>query len=250
MDTILPIRGLPIYVFGEPIPENHKTVALLAANGVFVQTTITIEGKHILTVTGQVDKTEFPGAPMAHSGLALGIPKIPNSQYRRIMAFFKWAYEQYRSEAQGMIYVNPQEETWVMVPPPQTVSGGRVKYYPSGKMADGWYTAGTIHSHGGMSAFHSQTDQDDEEGAYGFHITTGAQGSIVASFVADDWRFKLNPRDLIEMDEDTFPETWKARVTQFTPPPVEGKWIQKSLGKWVYRPKKHANGNGNGKGKL
>jgi hypothetical protein len=56
--------------------------------------------------------------------------------------------------------------------PMQSASAAHASYEGAEKRA-GWQCAGTIHSHASMSAFHSGTDDKDEESFDGVHITIG-----------------------------------------------------------------------------
>jgi hypothetical protein len=93
---------------------------------------------------------------------------------------------------------------------------GRVLYgyHPR---ADGFLKVGDVHSHAGMPAFHSATDDHDDLET-GLHLTLGrldrTRPEVSASFVAHGVRFLLRPEDVVEdfAVPLTPPRKWLERV--------------------------------------
>lgn len=112
-------------------------------------------------------------------------PKIPREEWHKILAFFKWTYDETKSESQVRLYVNCREEvrTWRAWAFPQKANGGMsAKELDTPETAiqraqfsdaDGWLYFGTVHHHCSASAFQSGVDQNNEENQDGLHITVG-----------------------------------------------------------------------------
>lgn len=74
-----------------------------------------------------------------------------------------------------------------------------------------------------MGAFHSPTDNGDELGWNGIHITIGKifdpHPEYAASVVIDGERFEFDIAALLEPVADVeFPETWMQQVTKYVAP--------------------------------
>jgi PRTRC genetic system protein A len=130
----------------------------------------------------------------------LNIKKIPAGKFAQIIAFFKEVYNQHKSEAIVLLFYNEKTKVYKVVPPAQKVSSASLSY-DRGLSLEGWTMVGDIHSHAGMSAFHSGTDQDDELSFDGLHITLGNMRddnvSISASIVSNGHRVIINPEDYV-----------------------------------------------------
>jgi|GEM_PF-410140 len=150
------------------------------------------------------------------------IKKIPATKAQKVINFFKAVYDEYYSEAIVLLFYNQEKKHHKIVCPFQEVSSGTADYN-KGITIDGYEMIGTIHSHAGMSAFHSGIDDADEESFDGLHITFGHMRdddiSISASIVANGHRVIVDPRDYINKLERTvdvnetvkvpFSKTWK-----------------------------------------
>lgn len=110
-------------------------------------------------------------------------PKIPPSEWHRVLSFFRWTYETTRSESQVRLYVNTSAGTWSAWAYPQEARTGMTAkeldtpahkeqrtQFPDDK---GWIYFGTVHHHCSASAFQSGTDKWNEEKQDGLHITVG-----------------------------------------------------------------------------
>ena len=129
------------------------------------------------------------------------ISKIPGPKFAKVIEFFREVYKLYYAEAIVLLFYNEETNTHTIIPPSQKVTGGACDYN-RGITIDGLTMIGTIHSHGGMSAFHSGVDDKDEEGFDGLHITIGNMRdedvSISASIVANGHRVMVDPSDYVE----------------------------------------------------
>ena len=112
--------------------------------------------------------------------------KLKYDMLRKVMEFFRDTYEERKSEAVVLLYFSNAMNRWAVLVPTQDVNGASAKYDIKGKtiamddcgaimesMPEGYRQMGSIHSHASMSAFHSGTDDKDEYGFDGLHITVG-----------------------------------------------------------------------------
>jgi len=147
------------------------------------------------------------------------ISKIPGPQFAKVIEFFREVYKLYHGEAIVLLFYNEETKKHKIFPPHQKVTAGSCDYN-RGVTVEGYTMIGTIHSHGGMSAFHSGTDDKDEESFDGLHITIGnvrdEEVSISASIVANGYRVMVDPKDYIEKLELTkdIDETQQAATTK------------------------------------
>lgn len=122
-------------------------------------------------------------------------PKIPHQVWMEVLSFFKWTYDTHHSESQVRLYVSPKLGLWKAWAFPQKGGTGlstkEVQNEESKRQRaslfeneDDWIAWGTIHHHCGISAFQSGTDERDEEGQGGLHITIGDMDKPVFSMHA------------------------------------------------------------------
>lgn len=158
--------------------------------------------------------------------LSLGFAeKIPQTILQQALAFFSAIYTRLSTEAIVLLFYAPSapvNQRWLIMAPEQTVTGGTCKYEDPGPAPSGWFLAGTIHSHGNMGAFHSGTDDHDEDQRDGIHITVGRINSLVefsVSVVIEGERFKLELSDIVQgVTPVDFDHTWLQRVRKYEPP--------------------------------
>jgi len=128
--------------------------------------------------------------------------KIPYSLLEDVIAFFGEVYRKFQSEAVGYLYYRSEDGQWDFMVPKQSASAAHAKYEGAPPQRAGWQCAGTIHSHGSMSAFHSGTDDADEEFFDGIHITIGRCDQLNVEFstsiVVNGEREMLKIWDLVE----------------------------------------------------
>jgi len=129
------------------------------------------------------------------------IPKIPGPTVAKIIEFFKAVYKEHRSESIVLIFYDETTKKFKMVPPRQKVTSAAIDYN-RGMTINGMSMIGTFHCHASMSAFHSGTDDADEEHFDGLHITIGDADeefvSISASIVANGYRVMVDPTDYLD----------------------------------------------------
>ena len=160
------------------------------------------------------------GMPRLKAVCNLRAEKIPYSLIRKVGRFFTEIHKLYKSEAVGYLYYS-QSKGWLFWPPDQTATTAHCKYGEPAAIT-GYRVAGTIHSHGGMSAFHSGTDEKDEANFDGIHITIGkvdeVRHDLALSIVCGGQRYKCTEEQLISgFGDATVPNEWLEAVKQ---PPV------------------------------
>jgi len=110
-------------------------------------------------------------------------PKMDPEMWRQVLAFFRWTYDTTKSESQVRLYVNYKTRVWRAWAFPQKEGTGMTaleidnpeaqeqrKQFSDG---EGWLYYGTVHHHCAASAFQSGTDEANEKGQDGLHITVG-----------------------------------------------------------------------------
>lgn len=136
-----------------------------------------------------------------HATAKMNIEKIPATEFQQIINFFKAVYEEYYAEAIVLLFYNIENGQHVIVCPKQEVSAAGADYNKKITMK-GWDMIGTVHSHAGMSAFHSGIDDHDEEYFDGLHITLGNMRdddiSVSCSIVANGFRVIVEPDEYVE----------------------------------------------------
>lgn len=108
---------------------------------------------------------------------------IPAAEWHKVLAFFKWSFDTYKSETQVRMYVNPTARTWKAWAFPQKANTGMTAIelgdherfavqraqFPDPE----WLYFATVHHHCMAGAFQSGTDESNEKGIPGLHITVG-----------------------------------------------------------------------------
>jgi hypothetical protein len=172
---------------------------------------------HISESLNNIPKGIESGMVRLKAVCTLRLEKIPYSLIRKVGKFFTEIHKLYKSEAVGYLYYAPQRG-WQFYPPEQTATTAHCKY--GEPMAiEGYRVAGTIHSHGAMSAFHSGTDEADEANFDGIHITIGkvdeVRYDLALSVVCGGVRYKCTEEQLISgFGETTVPTEWMNAVKQ------------------------------------
>lgn len=110
-------------------------------------------------------------------------PKLDPEMWRQVLAFFRWTYDTTKSESQVRLYVNYKTKVWRAWAFPQKEGTGMTALEIDNEEAkeqrkqfsdvEGWFYYGTVHHHCAASAFQSGTDEANERGQDGLHITVG-----------------------------------------------------------------------------
>ncbi len=193
---------------------------LVAANGMFLV-------KKSALFASITSAPSVPALARQSESLRLSFPKIPRRILEPVYGFFCEVYRKWDGEAIVLLYYSPEQETFRVGVPPQTLfryrrcgewrTEMRLTYghYPR---PEGFLKLGDAHSHGDMPAFFSYTDdRDDRED--GLRITIGRLDrrtpDISASFVVSGTRFLLKPEETLEGFSAplTPPRQWLKQVT-------------------------------------
>ena len=134
----------------------------------------------------------------------------------------QYTQDEHNSECMVRLYYNQKDKIWKACFFPQKMSGMTVSdefdasiLKESGcSMEDGFVEAGSLHHHCSSSAFQSKTDEKDEEGTPGIHITLGhiekVNYELHARYKTPEDGF-VTPKILSLFPE---PEWWKHVPTQ------------------------------------
>ena len=145
----------------------------------------------------------------------------------RAVGFFRAVYRLHRTEAAVLLVW--RAAGFDLAVPAQKVSSVSVKFdLADGDVPSGGRLAGTIHSHGGFSAYASSIDEDDEAELDGLHIVVGdfdrRRLGYSAAIVVDGIRFHLKTGLLLERPRRLAepPDDWLLKV-KLAPPPRRPK---------------------------
>lgn len=180
----------PFYVRRSPDdPEPEERIAYIAGRGgAFVR-----KATHAFRAT--VATREFPMLADVREQADYLLPPLPPQLVAQALAFFRGEYQRHHGEAILLLSFHPRRGTFRLDAPPQRVSPARVEYDLPLRAAEGFEFAGTIHSHGAITASHSHVDRRDESVFDGIHATIGDLDrravSAAASLVVSGRRFPL-----------------------------------------------------------
>jgi PRTRC genetic system protein A len=136
----------------------------------------------------------------------LSIPVIPEELTRQMVAFFSAIYEKQKTEAVLLLFFSEKEGKFQWLCPAQEVSSARASFDYFQRVEESYQLVGTAHSHANMGAFHSSTDEHDESGVDGLHITVGRLGEdnidICSSLAVNGNRFNVEPKSVMQGVED------------------------------------------------
>ncbi len=122
---------------------------ILAANGLFISAE-----SPLLNATVLVARAEVRGlAPLQEGQVEIPRDRIPNRLWDQMLSIARWAYPN-----EVCMEVLWARGDYVVGVPRQEATAASVQYHPSGGALL------TIHSHAGMGAFFSGTDDRDEQG--------------------------------------------------------------------------------------
>jgi hypothetical protein len=151
------------------------------------------------------------------------LPKVPSDLMARAVGFFRAVYRLHMTEAAVLLLW--REGSFDLVVPTQKVSSVSVKFDVSDDdLPAGSRLVGTMHSHGGFTAYASSTDEDDEAELDGLHVVVGdfdrRRLGYSAAIVVDGIRFTLETGKLIERPRRLVepPDDWLMKV-KLAPPP-------------------------------
>jgi hypothetical protein len=181
---------------GTQEPPSDDVFYVVAGNGIFIR-------KKLGILDALVPAKAIPHLNHVKPYAVLDIPKIPADDFAKIVSFFRKVYDEYKSEAIGLLHYSEKKRDFKVQIPFQEVTGGSVDY----KRTSPWQSQGyilmcTIHSHAGFGAFHSGIDDSDEKYFDGLHITVGDLSkelhTISTSVVVNGMRFIVDTHDYVD----------------------------------------------------
>jgi proteasome lid subunit RPN8/RPN11 len=151
------------------------------------------------------------------------LPKVPPDLMARAVGFFRAVYRLHKTEAAVLLLWH--DGSFDVAVPDQKVSSVSVKFdVTDAELPAGSRLVGTMHSHGGFSAYASSTDEDDEAELDGLHVIVGdfdrRRLGYSAAIVVDGIRFTLKTGQLIERPRRLVepPADWLGKVMVAPPP--------------------------------
>jgi len=184
---------LPIYLKDQDFsPPEEPIYYLLTRQGLFLV-------KRTPFFQAVVPATGIPWLAPQEPEVHLCGPPLPANLLLQAVAFFRAVYSRHQTEAVALLAWRQAGHSYELVIPHQTVGGGHCDYQVRNFPA-GLRLLGTIHSHAGLEAFHSQRDEADERHEDGFHLTVGnldGDLSLSCSVVVQGYRGYLPPERLI-----------------------------------------------------
>jgi hypothetical protein len=167
----------------------------VARNGLFVQKENSVFG-------ATVPVTQLQHLQAVEPEVTLKVPPLSGDLFQQAFLFFRKVFQIYRSEAILLLYYGG-EKGYLLYCPGQKVSYASLRYEEAVRI-EGYVLAGSIHSHGGMPAFHSPTDQGDEANFDGIHVTVGNialhsnRFSLSCQLAVNANRFDLEPERVMD----------------------------------------------------
>lgn len=161
---------------------------IAARNGLFLK-------KEMWWVSATVPVAKVETLDVQGTEAKLLLPKLPVEIIARSLRLAKVVYDTSQSEVCLLLHYG-EKAGYQLTVPAQTVTPVSVDYEASARLPDS-LCVGTIHSHGALHAFHSETDHVDEETADGVHITLGnvdsyPQFSLSAELTVNGNRFGVS----------------------------------------------------------
>lgn len=214
------IQKMLVGHFVEEIPEDFKkkVAYVWQGNGIWE-----VRKLPLGTFTSHIQKFEVPGLKSDLSeGWALSVPKIPATLLDITLSFFRQIYKEHSSEVFLQYFYDTEKEEYILHCPQQTVGPGSVSYRRDLDYEKGKILVFEIHSHGGMGAFFSGTDDADEKDDRFF----GVIGHVKSYYPEMKLRLSVGGRrqeveidDIFNLDEgsyntESFPAEWAHRIKE------------------------------------
>jgi hypothetical protein len=153
-----------------------------------------------------------PGLLPERERLRLKCPRLPRADVEELLVFFDAVYRRHRGEAVALLFFCAETMQYRVAVPPQWLVGRRghdgrwradyALRYGGALRPPGFVRLGTVHSHADLPAYASGVDAADESFEDGLHVVFGDFGSerlsVVAAFVANGVRFRLDAEEVLE----------------------------------------------------
>jgi len=221
----------PILEAGPSLDRAPLPAFVVARDGLYLR-------KRSLLGVSQTKVGRVAHLPEGKEFVDYALPKVPADLMARAVGFFRAIYRLHKTEAAVLLLW--RDGSFDLAVPDQKVSSVSVKFDVSdGELSVGSRLVGTIHSHGGFTAYASSTDEDDEAELDGLHVVVGdfdrRRLGYSAAIVVDGIRFTLKIGQLIERPRRLVepPDDWLRKV-KLAPPPRRSKG-KPSISEYVAR---------------
>lgn len=150
------------------------------------------------------------------AGFIPALPKIPYGTLSEIIAFFK-SYVGRRGSVEALAYIfwSFMDSRYYVHVPRQIVGAARVDSSLPDMDEDKFMLVMEIHSHNTMPGFFSPTDDDDEKATRLYTVVGKLDGIFpeIKTRISCGGKFvEINPSEVFEGFEGTFPESWSEAV--------------------------------------
>jgi hypothetical protein len=206
----------PIVEAGPSLETASLPAFVVARDGLYLR-------KRSLLGLSQTKVGRVAHLPEGREFVDYALPRVPADLMARAVGFFRAVYRLHKTEA--AVLLSWRDGSFDLAVPAQKVTGVSVKFDLSdADLPAGSRLVGTMHSHGGFSAYASSTDEDDEAELDGLHIVVGdfdrRRLGYSAAIVVDGIRFTLKTGQLIERPRRLVepPDDWLGKV-KLAPPP-------------------------------
>jgi len=217
--------GVPLYVYqdGDNLDDIQEPIAFVVSKeGILIK-----RANKYYTGYQKVQGIDLLGKVENDQQKAqYNFPKLSYQVFEEIKSFFQYIYDRDQTEATILLYHNEETGEWTGIAPTQENSGGGSDYKIDDKtkehIPEGFKLMGSIHSHAGMGAFHSGTDDNDEFNFDGLHITLGNFNSNVSNscrYIFGGEAIKVELGDVLDEvpeQENKFPEWWSKQASKKT----------------------------------
>lgn len=107
-------------------------------------------------------------------------PPIPLEILEQAVTFFANIARTHGTEAVALLYYDSRADAYRLIIPRQRTTDTHARY-EIGVTPEGLLRVGTLHSHVGDAAFHSEADRVDEQADDGLHIVVGLRADVPGS---------------------------------------------------------------------
>jgi proteasome lid subunit RPN8/RPN11 len=211
----------PIFEAGPTLEGASLPAFVVARDGLYLR-------KRSLLGLSQTKVGRVAHLPEGKEFVDYALPKVPADLMARAVGFFRAVFRLHRTEA--AILLVWRDGVFDLAVPAQKVSSVSVKFdLTDSDVPAGSRLVGSMHSHGGFSAYASSIDEDDEAELDGLHIVVGdfdrRRLGYSAAIVVDGIRFHLKTGLLLERPRRLAepPEEWLRKVKLAPPPRLKGK---------------------------
>ena len=206
----------PILEAGPSLDQASLPAFVVARDGLYLR-------KRSLLGLSQTKVGRVAHLPESKEFVEYALPKVPADLMARAVGFFRAVYRLHRTEAAVLLVW--RAAGFDLAVPAQKVSSVSVKFdLTESDVPAGSRLVGSMHSHGGFSAYASSIDEDDDAELDGLHIVVGdfdrRRLGYSAAIVVDGIRFHLKTGQLLERPRRLAepPEEWLRKV-KLAPPP-------------------------------